>query len=165
MNDAKLLAELNADPQTLGYDAAGWSDSLPVLTGDPSADPRVPYTAADNIARGVQAEKYQALAALLNDATARPRTPNKLTDKEIFDALDRTEWLAIGANTRQFIKDLREAGNPRWRQVLQGELPPAGATRAALAALRESRHVELSLGGRRGHVTAGDIKRVKGDRT
>lgn len=163
MNDAKLLAELNADPQSLGYDAAGWSDPLPVLTGDPSTG--TPYTAADNIARGVQAEKYQAIATLLNDATARPRTPSKLTDQEIFDALDRTEWLAIGANTRQFIKDLREANNPRWRQVLQGELPPAGATRAALAALKESRHVELDLGGRRGRVTAGDIKRVKGDRT
>lgn len=193
MDDVALLAEL-ADPLGIGYAAAGWLDPLPTLTGDPNdlklvdhpdvtKDPDViagkrppssqilveanPYTSADKAAQHAQAEKYQAIAVLFNDPGSRPKLASHVTDRDVDDNLDQGEWFGIGVNTRNFIDKLKAENNPRWRTLLDDELPdlPGGVTKTALAALTESRHDELELGGKKGRVRAGDIKRVKGDTT
>ncbi len=199
MDDVALLAEL-ADPLgTMGYAAAGWSDPLPTLTGDPNdlvlvdhpdvaagrtkpsakilvhrvdalkapEDRTGPYTAADKIARAAQADKYQAIALLFNDPSSRPKLASHVTDQDVDQNLDMGEWFGIDANTRIWIDKLKAENDPRWRTELDDALPdlPGGVTKTALAALTESRHDEIELGGKKGRVRAGDIKRVKGDAT
>lgn len=191
MDDVKLLAELTADPGGT-YAAAGWLDPLPTLTGDPNdlklvdhpdvtKDPDViagkrppssqilveanPYTSADKAAQHAQAEKYQAIAVLFNDPSSRPKLASHVTDEDVDANLDQTEWFGIDAVTRSWIDKLKAENNPRWRTELDTALLPGGVTKTALAALTESRHDELELGGKKGRVRAGDIKRVKGDTT
>ena len=170
MNDQALLTELDTDPEALGYAAAGWNSAVPVMIGKPSlpvahspkypSGPlRVPYTAQDNVDRGIQVEKYQAVAVLMMDESERPLPLEDVTNEQITKALDRDEWNAFSAGNREFLTMLG-SDSPAWGVEMKRLLKP-GATLTALAALTQSRATELGLG----RVRAGDIKRLKGDTT
>ena len=145
MSDALLLSELDTDPQTMGYAAAGWASTPP------------------------SESEYLAVLALLDGATRSE--DQDVTGSDLFLAIRPADFLAVFDGTEEahkeylrWMKDLdrvplKDAGV---RTSLQTIFAGKTQTIAAIAALQTrsiSRLQELGLG----RVTHGDLKRLKGD--
>lgn len=164
MNAAALKAELDdlAGPLRSAYVSAGWDDPLPTMVGNPSVG--VPYTAEDNAARYVQAEKYQAIANVLNNSTLRQLPAVDITDEQFLSSIDKSEFDSLTAKMRQFVEMHQRVGSSRqWRKAMRVELAANGASRIAMRSFKMSRSKEISsqLGGQR--VRAGLVKSARGD--
>ena len=143
--DTALLAELDNDPEALGYAAAGWSANPPTLV------------------------QYEAVVVLLNTADRPKDEPASQQDfaevigpaswSGLTDARDRDYLLFIGG------MEPVPLDKPSVRQILTNDpngIFPTGPTKAAILALAQglqSRAQELGL--RR--VKVGDLRRLKGD--
>lgn len=147
MDYTLLLSELNTDPQTLGYGAAGWDSISPTES------------------------EFQAIVAIINDSSLRNKDRTSVPGHEIFAAIKPADFLSVyhpstGDTSHQayldnmFVLDSVPLDNANIRQALGVIFSGKTDTLNALIALQDisiSRGSELGIG----KVKTGNLKQLK----